>query len=185
MQVNRNNLYDNNFKKIGNSKNNIRIVSNFLTKNICDELIKITNNTKLPNFKENDGFWDEMIYFNNDFSKILLPSVEQIKTIIEDTYDISIIKLHKINVIKWDAGKFLGPHIDDESEQTLTNHISSILYLNDNYLGGELYFNDHNLEIKPKSGDLIFFPGNKNYKHEVKKIIKGSRYTVPIWFMYN
>jgi predicted 2-oxoglutarate/Fe(II)-dependent dioxygenase YbiX len=74
----------------------------------------------------------------------------------------------------------MGPHVDDEGI-TIYNHIASILYLNDDYSGGELCFLDRGICLSPKAGDLIVFPGNKNYKHEVSLITSGERYTIPLW----
>lgn len=52
---------------------------------------------------------------------------------------------------------------------------SVLLYLNDDYTGGELFFPKLNLEIKPKPGTLIFFEGNEYTVHGVKEINSGSR----------
>jgi hypothetical protein len=53
---------------------------------------------------------------------------------------------------------------------------SAILYLNDNYVGGELFFPNQNLLVKPEIGDLIFFEGDLDKPHEVKKVTSGERH---------
>jgi hypothetical protein len=53
---------------------------------------------------------------------------------------------------------------------------SAILYLNNSYEGGELFFPNQNLLIKPEIGDLIFFEGDLNKPHEVKIVTKGERH---------
>lgn len=45
-----------------------------------------------------------------------------------------------------------------------------VIYLNDDYEGGELYFPQHNIEIKPKAGSLMTFPGTEKFKHGTKKV---------------
>ena len=72
-------------------------------------------------------------------------------------------------------------HVDDLGYVT-DNHLPTLIYLNDDYEGGELGFATHNLIIKPKKGDLIIFPGNMHYAHEVFEVLSGTRYTLPIWF---
>ena len=57
---------------------------------------------------------------------------------------------------------------------------TSILYLNDDYKGGETVVGDK--VIKPKKGKIILFEGNK-IKHQVLQIRSGIRYTNPTWYM--
>lgn len=53
-----------------------------------------------------------------------------------------------------------------------------VLYINDDYEGGELFFPDIDLEIKPKSGQLIAWPSGPFFEHGVKEISSGNRYVV-------
>ena len=57
-------------------------------------------------------------------------------------------------------------------------------YLNDDYEGGEIFFPDYNLKIKPKPNSLLMFPGNENYAHGVKEVTKGFRYTYQVSFVF-
>lgn len=51
-----------------------------------------------------------------------------------------------------------------------------LLYLNDDYNGGEVYFTDLNIKFKPKAGQsLCFF---SEYMHEVLPVSGGYKYTV-------
>lgn len=53
--------------------------------------------------------------------------------------------------------------------------ISVLMFLNDDYEGGELYFPNHNLTIKPQKNQLIIFPTmSRNY--EILDITSGSQY---------
>lgn len=49
------------------------------------------------------------------------------------------------------------------------------LYLNDDFEGGELFFPERNLSIKPKAGQLVLFPGGNEYIHGVKPVTSGER----------
>lgn len=48
-----------------------------------------------------------------------------------------------------------------------SGHISNLLYLNNNYDGGELYFPEHEIRIKPEPGMLVSFPGNWYNRHAI------------------
>jgi predicted 2-oxoglutarate/Fe(II)-dependent dioxygenase YbiX len=83
---------------------------------------------------------------------------------------------------RWDAGESQGPHADGETvhgEATDTYIVDygSIMYLNDNYDGGELYFPAYDIDFKPKAGTLAFFPSSTYYVHGVKEVLGGVRYT--------
>lgn len=55
---------------------------------------------------------------------------------------------------------------------------SGLLYFNTcgvDYEGGEIEFPKQNLIIRPKRGQLVMFPGNVNYPHEVLTVKSGIR----------
>lgn len=56
----------------------------------------------------------------------------------------------------------------------VTPSLTAILYLNDDYKGGEINFVNDGLCIKPKAGSMVVFPSSK--QHEVLEITKGNRY---------
>ena len=96
--------------------------------------------------------------------------------------DIKIVEKEDfLGVVHWETGSYLNVHVDDLGYVT-ENHLPIIIYLNDNYEGGEIKFETHDLSIKPNTGDLVVFPGNMHYAHEVTKVLSGDRYTLPIWF---
>jgi len=81
----------------------------------------------------------------------------------------------------------VAPDVDltyfTESDESLwkskftTKHYTSMLYLNDDFEGGELYFPTHNnFTIKPKPGMLAIFSGNIYNPHGVTQITSGTRY---------
>jgi len=46
-------------------------------------------------------------------------------------------------------------------------------------IGGELYFTQHNLKVKPKAGTLVTFPGTDEYLHGVANVLPGkTRYVI-------
>ena len=58
-----------------------------------------------------------------------------------------------------------------------TKHFTSMLYLNEDFEGGELYFPYHdNFTIKPKKGMLVIFSGGIENPHGVTQITDGTRY---------
>ena len=59
-----------------------------------------------------------------------------------------------------------------------------LLYINDDYVGGELYFPEYELEIKPKAKTLITFPATDDYLHGTRKVVSGSDRFVIATFVF-
>jgi predicted 2-oxoglutarate/Fe(II)-dependent dioxygenase YbiX len=90
----------------------------------------------------------------------------------------------KPGIRKWYPGEYQDIHADGETAGGWPgyNYIvdyGSIIYLNDDYEGGELFFPKYDIFIKPKPGTLIFFPSTNMYTHGVTEVKSGIRYTSP------
>lgn len=71
--------------------------------------------------------------------------------------------------------------------------ITSVIYPNDNYEGGEISIRkvdpETNLPVvkidyKPKANDMIFFPSDRPYYHGVKRIWKAPKYIIRLYWLY-
>jgi len=62
----------------------------------------------------------------------------------------------------------------DQNRPPLTPDFTFLIYLNDDYVGGEIGYPDKKLYIKPSAGSVIIFPGN--LLHEVTDLENGHRY---------
>lgn len=65
----------------------------------------------------------------------------------------------------------------------VTPLLTAILYLNDDYEGGEINFIDDGLCIKPKAGSMIVFPSD--IQHEVLELKSGNRYMIQTYIYEN
>ena len=101
----------------------------------------------------------------------------------ESRFNIKMDFMESVNYIKYGPGNFFKPHSDHGFSYTAT--VSSIIYLNDDYEGGELYFPILDLKIKPKSGDIIFFPSTFIYVHGAAEVRSGIKYSAVTMFDYN
>ena len=90
-------------------------------------------------------------------------------------------------IMKWRPGIEQRPHADKQLNDGRPNafptyDLSSLFYYNDDYEGGEIYFPQHDVEIKPKAGMAVMFVGDVNYLHGVKMVTSGYRYTTPSFY---
>ena len=71
----------------------------------------------------------------------------------------------------------LKSHTDQHTDPSI--RYATILYLNDDYVDGELFFENLDIELKPKPGSLVIFPGTEKYEHGVKFVGDGPiRYVI-------
>lgn len=173
------------FEKVGNSADSIVIIPNFLSEQEIDYLMASLSDENMRTFvsqkDENDNPTNWMNIYRLIVDKFKL--IERIKTEVVKSYEFDRIESRDqwLSVVRWDKGTKLQLHVDDLGYET-DNHIATLVYLNDDYDGGEVAFATHDVTVKPKTGDLLIFPGNMHYAHEVKEILSGTRYTVPVWF---
>ena len=71
-------------------------------------------------------------------------------------------------------------HNDRAEEVNNLMDFSSLIYLNDNYEGGELFFENQTFKMKALS--CILFKSNETNMHGVLEVKKGKRYTIPSWY---
>lgn len=84
-----------------------------------------------------------------------------------------------INLLRYKQSGHLPAHQD---QGVSTRVLSTVMYLNDNYDGGEIEFVNSGVKLKPEAGSIIFFPSNFLYVHEVYPITAGERYSMPHWY---
>jgi hypothetical protein len=160
-------------KTLGTGPDSIKIIKNFVDKNelkllkgLCDSLYKD-------------------IGFNQTQAKeanlLILKYKEKIKNAAENVFNFKLEHDDLANEMNMKSNYLNGrkPNFaTDVHTDTLTDiennikyawsgHISNLLYLNDNYSGGELYFPQHKMKIKPEPGMLVSFPGNWFNRHGI------------------
>lgn len=98
---------------------------------------------------------------------------------IRDTKDMDLSSvftgLGPINRTK--VGECLPAHDDlGPPELNAPVEYGVVLYLNEDFVGGELYYSEKNLELPPKRGMLVIHPSTKEYTHGVREVTEGVRY---------
>jgi Rps23 Pro-64 3,4-dihydroxylase Tpa1-like proline 4-hydroxylase len=102
-------------------------------------------------------------------------------------YNTSIKTIEPPQFLRYDIHDHYDKHNDSESyvnnklKRVMERDISLLLYLNDDYEGGELEFTKLQLTIKPKKGMLIAFPSYDDFEHKVHPVTKGVRYNIVSW----
>lgn len=120
---------------------------------------------------------------NKDLHDIYEEVFNKLKMCIDDYsryWGINVNFYEIFNFVKYEGeGKHFRIHADDGPAYKCT--VSAVIYLNDDYEGGEIYFPRlDKLEVKPGYGDIAIFPSNYMYEHASLPIKSGTKYCVVV-----
>ena len=74
-------------------------------------------------------------------------------------------------------GVELKAHTDQHTDPSI--RYATIIYINDDYVDGEIFFPNLDISLRPKPGDLLFFPGDQKHEHGVRHVGEGPiRYVI-------
>jgi predicted 2-oxoglutarate/Fe(II)-dependent dioxygenase YbiX len=85
------------------------------------------------------------------------------------------------------------PHCDGESlwkppgnepliwRKSTDRDLSTVLFLNDEFEGGDFVFPELKVRVRPEPGMLVCFPSTHEYLHGVEPVTKGTRYSIVNW----
>ena len=145
------------------------IYDNLLTEDECNFAINF--------YKENEKFAKK---FRDVYPLELLkndPRVHHLKLKLNETSKDFNAEIDWFEIVKWPIGAYQDLHFDNTSEETI---LSSITYLNDNFDGGQTFFEDGTI-FKPIKGRGLFFDG-QYHRHGVSKVLNNTRYVVAAWY---
>jgi len=95
-----------------------------------------------------------------------------------------LTKFSPIRFNKYEVGNMMREHYDHihsifDGKMKGVPIVSIVANLNEDYEGAEFYCRGK--EIPLKTGDILLFPSNFMYPHEVKEATKGTRYSFVSW----
>jgi len=95
-------------------------------------------------------------------------------------WGINVVYYEAFNFVKYEgAGTHFNIHADHGPAYNCT--VSAVIYINDDYEGGDLKFPRlDNLVYKPKAGDIAVFPSNYIYEHASLPMESGTKYCVVV-----
>jgi hypothetical protein len=187
-------------------ESNILLWKNVISKENCNTIIKLIEensdwqNAKIGN-KENTK--EDMSYRSNKvdyltsrfgvnsniywchntigygIKKVLEETIKEYKYN-ENFLDYFVSQDEGFQVLKYEKGQFYKTHLDSSKENGRV--LSVLLYLNEDYEGGETYFPRQDMKIKGEQGDVLLFPSNYCYPHSAEEILNGIKYSVVTWF---
>jgi 2OG-Fe(II) oxygenase superfamily len=110
-------------------------------------------------------------------------------------YNVEVVPINPMMAQITEGGKNDGLHCDSvqldgspwEDGNTMLDDLefSALVYLNSSgsdYSGGQIHFPNQNLEVLPKTGQMIFFRGDIDHPHGVSEVTSGERYALVLFY---
>lgn len=169
-------------------------IDNFISKDSCDFLI---NNLSLDLQKTPDMHISGTLGSRNtkyleligeyNFCENYNISIDLFNSILLSLADIVSNVFNQQHILKqtfysvMESGGENEVHTDNYEESNKIDK-SALLYLNEEFVGGELIFPNQKLIINPKPGTVIFFEGSLEKPHGVNKVKSGKRHNFITFF---
>jgi len=118
------------------------------------------------NWNKSDNVWDNRIKILEPTPKEFLDIRERISNLFLSYAKVNYI----INIHRFEVGGSMGVHTDKMPSNNVEYGI--VCYLNNNYTGGEIYYPDLDIKLKPKARSIVLHPGNVN--HGVSEVTSGD-----------
>lgn len=122
--------------------------------------------------------------YNNSLSKnihnIVQDSLNKTLPLYSSMYGIQNLYINEgFNLLRYESGQKYDEHFDG---YTYTGRsVSAIIYLNEDFDGGETEFVNFGIKIKPSAGSMILFPSSYPYSHFAHPVFNGSKYAIVTW----
>lgn len=115
-----------------------------------------------------------------------------VKEVINPFYGIEVSESEMPQMLSYGIGGHYRPHIDGESlwqtpdgeliwKKSIDRDLSIVMFLNDDFEGGDFVFPELKVRIRPEPGMMVCFPSNHHYRHGVEPVTKGNRYSIVCW----
>ena len=180
----------------------IYLKRNFLSRDECDIIINEYETSSLPPDQEHcpQAFTNIDTYstFTTKDSQIGTESFslihKTVEYIINEYYDYldtfnsfhamirgSMFHPHKYRLMKYEEGTWIHPHVDHNTGV----YGSCTINLNDEYEGGDFSFWGCKHKVKLGRGDVMIWPADYFWVHEVEEITSGVRYSANTFLCQN
>lgn len=123
----------------------------------------------------------------------ILNQLSIVQQLLFQVYGVKFPYAEPCTILRYRPGQFYKRHIDnillasrfEEVEQGIpTRDISVVGYLNDDFEGGETYFDRQDVKVQPEAGAALIFPAYFTHPHESLPILQGEKYAFTSWLFH-
>lgn len=182
----------------------IFIVEGLLDSSLCAHLIQVAElaqfspagielETVDPQIRSNDLLRLEDNSLLDSTNWLLLDQVAVIQKLLFQHYGIQFPDAETCSILRYQEGQFYKRHVDnlllssrlEEADKGIPiRDISVIGYLNEDFEGGETFFDRQNIKVKPQLGSVLVFPAYYTHPHQSLPVLKGQKYSFTTWLFH-
>ena len=174
------------------------VLENFLDGKICDRLCETFRDLSTRIVNHVPGFWNGRFLWHSDMRKPYGELADHMRIAqrlatdrVTEFYRLTQpIYPDLLQIMSWPVGIHMPPHADnanpDGSPHAMAHRdFAGIVYLNDDYRGGEFYFTARDTLITPRKGMLLAFTAGFYHEHAVLRVDGKERLTMPFFLTFN
>ena len=126
-------------------------------------------------------------------NQLLTTKIAIIQETLAKTYGVQFPQAEACSILRYSPSQQYKRHIDNillssrtqEVEQGIpTRDVSIVGYLNDDFEGGETFFDRQNIKVTPKKGSAIVFPAYYTHPHQSIMVRSGRKYSWTTWLYH-
>ena len=178
-------------------KSDVVVFSSFVKKEFCQQIVEF--------FKDSPD-WNKSVTYgegptpedakrsprqSDEISSILFKGADSyVYTIFKEAMakyreiyapaEVDILSDEGYSLLRYSPGGEYREHTDRGSNNNRV--VSGLIYLNDDYKGGEIHFPRYDLRIKPMTGSVVMFPSTHTHLHAALPVTEGTKYSIVTWF---
>ena len=190
---------------VKNLGNDILLLENLLEPETCDHLIEVAEFCQFEAATILIGAVDTEIRNNgilpldrrNPIQKsannLVMTRIQVIQEALFKVYGVQFAHAEPCSILRYSPSQQYKRHIDNillssrfkEVEQGIpTRDVSIVGYLNDNFEGGETFFDRQSIKVKPQKGSAIVFPSYYTHPHQSLPVTRGRKYSWTSWLYH-
>ncbi len=154
------------------------VIDNFITKDEAEYIIEL-----YESLDESETYKDvkkNRKITVNPKNENFIPTVSKVFNKIKEIFSDEELYLSEFMISSYYPGYSMGVHSDLTDREHFA--VSAVLYLNNDFTGGDIIFPVVDKRHSPRLGDLAIFDSRlKDNDHGVETVTSGVRYVMPIW----
>ena len=122
--------------------------------------------------------------YSRDAGNIMIDVTKRVLDLVKETDGTDDIWIEAPQFSRWSVGDALNPgHADNceaDGSPNSSPHRSHgvVVYLNEDFEGGTLFYPNQEIEFEPKAGSVAIHGGGLDYLHGVTEVTEGMRHTM-------
>ncbi|WP_247218000.1 2OG-Fe(II) oxygenase [Synechococcus sp. C9] len=127
-------------------------------------------------------------------NQLLMACLLPVQKFLHRTYGIGFYDMESISILRYQPGQFYQRHVDNvllnsrrmEIAQGIpTRDVGIVGYLNEDFTGGETYFDRQGVTVKPQQGAVVVFPAYYTHPHQSLPVQSGVKYAMTTWLFHS